>query len=112
MLAWMTPELQKELGNHTVFDMINKLISMFQTQSRQELYDTQSQLNACNMEEGQSVSSRVLKMKSYINKMECLGHPMPLVLMVNTIIRSSKILEKGAMVLHMRKENQAEVEAI
>ncbi|GJZ65277.1 hypothetical protein Tco_0621973 [Tanacetum coccineum] len=36
-----------------------------------------NQLNACKMEEGQSVSSHVLKMKSYIDKLKRLGHPMP-----------------------------------
>ncbi|GJY40881.1 retrotransposon protein, putative, ty1-copia subclass [Tanacetum coccineum] len=38
------------------------------------------QLNACKMEEVQSVSSHILKMKSYTNKLEHLRHPMPHVL--------------------------------
>ncbi|PWA95798.1 zinc finger, CCHC-type [Artemisia annua] len=54
----------------------------------QELYNTQMQLNACKIEERQSLSSHVLKMKSYIDKLEHLGHPMPHVLAVNTILGS------------------------
>ncbi|GJX43285.1 hypothetical protein Tco_0259961 [Tanacetum coccineum] len=46
---------------------------------------TPKQLNACKMEEGQSVSSCILKMKSYIHKLERLGHPMPHVIVVNTV---------------------------
>ncbi|GKB90281.1 hypothetical protein Tco_0962553 [Tanacetum coccineum] len=41
------------------------------------LAEQNKQLNACKMEEGQSVSSHVLKMKSYIDKLKRLGHPMP-----------------------------------
>ncbi|GJT43557.1 hypothetical protein Tco_0952272 [Tanacetum coccineum] len=61
------------------------------------------------MKEGQSVSYHVLKIKSYIDKLERLGHTLPHVL---EGIRSSKRLEKGAIVLHMRNGNQAEVEDI
>ncbi|GJU37568.1 retrotransposon protein, putative, ty1-copia subclass [Tanacetum coccineum] len=61
---------------------------MFQTQASQELYDTQMQLNACKMVEGQSVSSQVLKIKSYVDKLECLGHPLPHVLAVNIVLGS------------------------
>ncbi|GKC07612.1 hypothetical protein Tco_0999222 [Tanacetum coccineum] len=70
------------------FDMINELKNLFQTQAIQELYDTQRQLNACKMEEGQSVTSHVLKMKSYIDKFEHLGHHMPHVLADNIVLCS------------------------
>ncbi|GJR67419.1 hypothetical protein Tco_0013484 [Tanacetum coccineum] len=40
------------------------------------------------IEEGQSVSSYVLKMKSYIKNLERLGHHMPHVLAVNTVLGS------------------------
>nr|GEV51021.1 hypothetical protein [Tanacetum cinerariifolium] len=76
------------MENNNSFDIINKLKNMFQTQESQELYDTQKQLNACKMEEGQSVSYHILKRKSYIDKLERLGHLMPLVLAVNTVLDS------------------------
>ncbi|GJY03650.1 hypothetical protein Tco_0369590, partial [Tanacetum coccineum] len=44
------------------------------------------QLNECKTEEGRLVSSHVLKMNSYIDKMECLRHPLTHVLAVNTIL--------------------------
>ncbi|PWA52116.1 zinc finger, CCHC-type [Artemisia annua] len=52
------------------------------------LLNRRKSLNACKMEEGQSVSSHVVKMKSFIDWLECLGHPMPYVLAVNTILGS------------------------
>ena len=42
----------------------------------------------CKMEEGQSVSSHILRMKSYIDRLERLGTPMPTRLAVNTILGS------------------------
>nr|GFA09186.1 hypothetical protein [Tanacetum cinerariifolium] len=45
---------------------------------------------ACLMmqEEGKSVSTYMLKLKAYLDHMECLGYPMPLVLGVNMILTS------------------------
>ncbi|GKA46169.1 zinc finger, CCHC-type containing protein [Tanacetum coccineum] len=40
----------------------------------------------CKQEEGQSVSSYVLKMKSYIDQLKCLGHPVTLNLGVSLIL--------------------------
>nr|GEX39908.1 hypothetical protein [Tanacetum cinerariifolium] len=77
MLTCMRHELQKKMKNHNAYDMINELKNLFQTQASQELYDTQRLLNACTMEKGQSMSSYVLKMKSYIDKLERLRHSMP-----------------------------------
>ncbi|GJY64483.1 hypothetical protein Tco_0465943 [Tanacetum coccineum] len=66
-------------------------------------------LNACKMEDSQSISSYVLKMKSYIDKLERLRHPVPHVL---AGMRSTRTLEKDVMVLHMGNGSRAEVEAI
>nr|GEU40968.1 zinc finger, CCHC-type [Tanacetum cinerariifolium] len=76
------------MEDRTAYDMLIELKSMFLTQASQELYKTQRPLNSCKMEEGQSVSSYVLKMKCYIDRLERLGHPMPHVLAVNTILGS------------------------
>ncbi|GJX64723.1 hypothetical protein Tco_0299066 [Tanacetum coccineum] len=73
------------MENHVALDMIDDFKNIFQTQASQELYNTQRHLNACKMEEGQPVSSHVLKMKSYTDNLEHLGYPMPHVLAVNTI---------------------------
>ncbi|GKA50176.1 hypothetical protein Tco_0743249 [Tanacetum coccineum] len=101
MLTCMRPELQKEIKNHNAYDTINELKNLFQTQASQELYDTQRLLNACKMEEGQSVSSYVLEMKSYIDKLEHLRHSMPHVFaflksnyMLQDFSRSDEILDE------------------
>ncbi|PWA95799.1 ribonuclease H-like domain-containing protein [Artemisia annua] len=83
----MTHELQKKMYDRTTYDMVNELKAMFQTHAIQELF---MQLNACKIYEGQSLSSHVLKMKRYINKLELLGHHMPHVLAVNTIMDTGK----------------------
>nr|GEU72589.1 zinc finger, CCHC-type [Tanacetum cinerariifolium] len=44
--------------------------------------------HSCKQEERQSVSSYVLKMKSYIDNLQCLGHPMSLNLGVSLILIS------------------------
>ncbi|GKB80813.1 retrotransposon protein, putative, ty1-copia subclass [Tanacetum coccineum] len=46
----------------------------------------QQELVCIMLEEGQSVSTYVLKMKAYLDQMERLGYPMPLVLGVNLIL--------------------------
>ncbi|GKC50110.1 zinc finger, CCHC-type containing protein, partial [Tanacetum coccineum] len=56
----MTPEIQKNLEDRTAFEILQK--------------------------EGQSVSTYMLKMKAYLDQMECLGYHMPLVLGVNLIL--------------------------
>ncbi|PWA55135.1 zinc finger, CCHC-type [Artemisia annua] len=80
MLASMIPELQKNLENLAAFDMLRELKVMFEQQAEQELFDTVKSFHACKQEEGQSVSSYVMKMKSYMDQMERLGYPMPQIL--------------------------------
>ena len=88
MLMSMTPEIQKNLEELTAFDMLRELKTMFQQQAEQELFETVKAFNACKQEEGQSVSSYVLKMKGYLDQMERLGYPMPQVLGVSLILTS------------------------
>ncbi|GJW98881.1 zinc finger, CCHC-type containing protein [Tanacetum coccineum] len=57
-------------------------------QAEQELFETVKAFHACKQEEGQSVSTYVLKMKAYLDQMERLGYPMPLVLGVDLILTS------------------------
>nr|GEW35750.1 protein FAR-RED impaired response 1-like [Tanacetum cinerariifolium] len=46
--------------------------------AEQELLQTTRDFHSCRQEEGQSVSSYVLKMKGYIDNLERLGHPVTL----------------------------------
>ncbi|PWA40573.1 zinc finger, CCHC-type [Artemisia annua] len=88
MLASMIPELQKNLENLAAFDMLRELKVMFEQQAEQELFDTVRSFHACKQEEGQSVSSYVMKMKGYLDQMDRLGYPMPQILGVSLILTS------------------------
>ncbi|GKC63443.1 hypothetical protein Tco_1096041 [Tanacetum coccineum] len=80
--------LQLLLFDRTPFEILQELKTMFQQQAKQELFETVNAFHACKQEEGQSVSTYVLKMKAYLDKMERLSYPMPLVLGVNFILTS------------------------
>ncbi|GKA85351.1 hypothetical protein Tco_0807005 [Tanacetum coccineum] len=54
--------------------------------AEQELLQTTRDFHSCKQEEGQSVSSYVLKMKIYIDNLERLGHPVTLGLAVSLIL--------------------------
>ncbi|GJT21757.1 retrotransposon protein, putative, ty1-copia subclass [Tanacetum coccineum] len=62
------------------------LKTLFSQQAEQELLQTVREFQACKQEEGQSVSSYVLKMKIYIDNLERLGHPVSLSLAVSLIL--------------------------
>nr|GEV37259.1 retrotransposon protein, putative, Ty1-copia subclass [Tanacetum cinerariifolium] len=63
-------------------------VACLMLQAEQELFETIKAFHACKQEERQSVSTYVLKMKAYLDQMERLGYPMPLVLGVNLILTS------------------------
>nr|GFA70383.1 hypothetical protein [Tanacetum cinerariifolium] len=54
--------------------------------AEQELFETVKAFHACKQKECQSVSTYMLKIKGYLDQMERLGYPMPLVLGVNLIV--------------------------
>ncbi|GKC38964.1 retrotransposon protein, putative, ty1-copia subclass [Tanacetum coccineum] len=76
MLMTMDTDIQKNLEQLDAYDMLRELKSLFAQQAEQELLQTVREFHACKQEEGQSVSSYVLKMKSYIDNLERLGHAM------------------------------------
>ena len=88
MLASMTPEIQKDFENHNAYDMITQLKEMFQQQARTARFETVRALHACRMEEGQSVSTYVLKMKSHIDRLERLNCPVSKELATDLILNS------------------------
>ncbi|GJU81916.1 retrotransposon protein, putative, ty1-copia subclass [Tanacetum coccineum] len=88
MLITMDPDIQKNLEQLGAYDMLKKLKMLYVQQAEQELLQTVREFHACKQEEGQSVSSYVLKMKSYIDNLECLGHAMTQNLTVSLILVS------------------------
>ncbi|GKB22682.1 zinc finger, CCHC-type containing protein [Tanacetum coccineum] len=86
MLMTMDSEIQQNLENLHAYDMLQELKTLFAQQAEQELLQTTRDFHSCKQEEGQSVSSYVLKMKGYIDNLERLGHPVTLGLAVSLIL--------------------------
>ncbi|GJT05440.1 retrotransposon protein, putative, ty1-copia subclass [Tanacetum coccineum] len=57
--------------------MLGKLRSMFEKQARVEKFDLIQSFHACKQDEGKLVADYVLKMKAYVEKLECLGYVLP-----------------------------------
>ncbi|GKA90552.1 retrotransposon protein, putative, ty1-copia subclass [Tanacetum coccineum] len=88
MLMTMDPDIQKNLEQLGAYDMLKELKTLYAQQAEQELLQTVREFHACKQEEGQSVSSYILKMKSYIDNLERLGHAMTQNLVVSLILVS------------------------
>ncbi|GJS20494.1 retrotransposon protein, putative, ty1-copia subclass [Tanacetum coccineum] len=86
MLLTMDLEIQGNLAYLGANDMLIELKALYSKQVEHELLQTVRELHTCKQEEGQFVSSYVLKMKSYIDKLECLGHPVTVNLGVSLIL--------------------------
>nr|GEV16713.1 zinc finger, CCHC-type [Tanacetum cinerariifolium] len=76
MLMTMDPDIKKNLKHLGAYDMLKELKTLYAQQADHELLQTVREFHTCKQEEGQSVSSYVLKMKSYIDNLEHLGHAM------------------------------------
>nr|GEX22364.1 retrotransposon protein, putative, Ty1-copia subclass [Tanacetum cinerariifolium] len=78
-------------------------------QAEQELLQTTRDFHSCRQEEGQSVSSYVLKMKGYIDNLDSLGHPVTLGF---GGLRASRKLKPRALSLYVGNGQREAVEAI
>ncbi|GKC32831.1 hypothetical protein Tco_1040125 [Tanacetum coccineum] len=67
ILVSITPKIQKNLEDRPAFEILRELKIMFKQQAEQELFETVKTFHACKQEEGQSVSTYVLKMKAYLD---------------------------------------------
>nr|GEV07760.1 zinc finger, CCHC-type [Tanacetum cinerariifolium] len=88
MLMTMDPNIQKNLDHLGAYDMLKGLKTLYAQQVDHELLQTVREFHACKQEEGQSRSSYVLKMKSYIDNLKRLGHAMTQNLSVSLILVS------------------------
>nr|GEW80019.1 hypothetical protein [Tanacetum cinerariifolium] len=86
MLMTIEPEIQQNLEPLHAHEMLKELKTLFAQQAEQELLQTTRDFHSCRQEEGQSVSSYVLKMKGYIDNLKRLGHPVTLGLGVSLIL--------------------------
>ncbi|GJV62888.1 zinc finger, CCHC-type containing protein [Tanacetum coccineum] len=110
MLVSMTPEIQNNLEDCIAFDILPELKIMFQHQAEQQLFETVKAFHAYKQEEGQSVSTYVLKMKGYLEKIKRLGYPKPLVLDHTELHAMMKLVEKdmpkkASVVLAIRQDH-------
>nr|GEX75989.1 zinc finger, CCHC-type [Tanacetum cinerariifolium] len=86
MLMTMEPYIQRNLETLHAHEILLELKTLFAQQAEQELLQTMRDFHSCKQEEGQSVSSYVLKMKGYIDNLDRLGHPVTLGLCVSLIL--------------------------
>nr|GEU36611.1 hypothetical protein [Tanacetum cinerariifolium] len=77
ILGSMTPKLHKQFENSSPYDMIKELKSMFEKQARVERFELIQTFYACKKKEGKQVGAYVLKMKDYVEQLECLGYVLP-----------------------------------
>ncbi|GKD20451.1 retrotransposon protein, putative, ty1-copia subclass, partial [Tanacetum coccineum] len=74
---------------NALYDVQNEgVMFMLFSYAKQELFEIVKAFHACKQEEGQSVSSYLLKMKSYLDTLERLGYAMPNELGVSLILNS------------------------
>nr|GEV49761.1 retrotransposon protein, putative, Ty1-copia subclass [Tanacetum cinerariifolium] len=88
MLLTMDLEIQRNLAHLGAYDMLQDLKAMYSKQAEQELLQTVREFHTSKQEEGQSVSSHVLKMKGYIDNLERLSQPVGQNLAVSLILVS------------------------
>ncbi|GJZ73863.1 zinc finger, CCHC-type containing protein, partial [Tanacetum coccineum] len=65
MLITIEPEIQRSLENLHAHEMLEELKTLFAQQAEQELLQTTRDFHSCKQEEGQFVSSYVLKIRLY-----------------------------------------------
>nr|GEV79554.1 hypothetical protein [Tanacetum cinerariifolium] len=77
MLDSMYLELQRKFENYAPYDMLQELKSMFEKQAEVKRFDLIQMFHAFKQEDGHYVSSFVLKIKSYVEQLECLSYVLP-----------------------------------
>ncbi|GJX46909.1 retrotransposon protein, putative, ty1-copia subclass, partial [Tanacetum coccineum] len=89
-IAYLLPHLFTRWSDHRIVLLVeDKLIYLeHPIPAAPILTQASPEFHSCKQEEGQSVSSHILKMKSYIDNLERLGHPVSLGLGVSLILIS------------------------
>nr|GEU45181.1 hypothetical protein [Tanacetum cinerariifolium] len=87
-LMTMEPNIQQNLENISSHEMLQELKTLFAQQAEHELLYTVGEFHSYKQEERQSLSSYVLKMKSYIDNLKRLGYLVSLNLRVSLILIS------------------------
>ena len=88
ILAAMEPELQKRFENWDPYETIVELKGIFQKQARSERFEISQSLLNYKMAEVSSVSSHVIKLHGYVQRLGALGVPFPPGLGTDIILNS------------------------
>jgi hypothetical protein len=88
MLAIISYKIQRQHENMGAYTIIMHLKELFNEASRTKRYDTSKELFRCKMTKGSSVSTHILKMNGYIEKLEQLGFVMDCKLSVELVLQS------------------------
>jgi gag-polypeptide of LTR copia-type len=105
MLASMTIELIHKFINNTPKEMIEHLSKIFLVNARKERSKITLAFTRYNMVEGPSVNQHMLKMLSYLEKLEKLSAPMHVDSVEDIIIDSFLSSYKDVVIhLHMREK--------
>ncbi|GKC59164.1 hypothetical protein Tco_1086762 [Tanacetum coccineum] len=83
MKNWQTGT---QFKNYFPYDMLRELKYMFKKQAGVDKFDLIQSFYACKQEEGKSISSYVLKMKSYMEQLDHLGYVLPQEINVGLIL--------------------------
>ncbi|GKD87656.1 retrotransposon protein, putative, ty1-copia subclass [Tanacetum coccineum] len=94
MLGSMTPKLHRQFENVSPYEMLLVFISMFEKQVGVEWFDLIQTFHACKPEEGKSVGPYVIKMKNYVEQLECLGYVLPQDLTTSLPLRMNLLKHK------------------
>nr|GEV83443.1 hypothetical protein [Tanacetum cinerariifolium]GEW21948.1 hypothetical protein [Tanacetum cinerariifolium] len=88
MFSSMSPDPQSTLEKYNAYDMLKKPKTMFEEQAKQELFEPVKVFHTCKQKGDQSVSSYLLKLKSYLDTLGCLCYAMPNKLGASLILNS------------------------
>ena len=88
MLAWMSPELQKQHEHLNAQEILVHLQELFGAQSRYERYQTSHELFQCKMTKGSLVGPHVLNMINLIEKLARLDFIMDHELSIDLVLQS------------------------
>ncbi|GJX42791.1 hypothetical protein Tco_0257781 [Tanacetum coccineum] len=77
---------QRQFENSSLYEMLQELKFMFEKQAGMERFDLIQTFHVYKPKEGNPVGSYVIKMKGYVEQLECLGYVLPQDLSVGLIM--------------------------
>src|ERR1041385_1533324 len=95
MLYSMEAELQKRFERMSLYEIITDLKAVFAPQARTECYEASEAFFSAKMDEHSSVSEHVVKMSSYVQRLNAMECQIPDELAVDRVLQSLPPSYKG-----------------